>query len=485
MSSCRFPRLAEAFRSARRALCLTLAASLVAAAGAARAGGPLPWHEWLAAGRLGQDQVGAIVLPLDGGPPLFAHEAQRPLNPASTMKLLTTYAALSLLGPDYRWRTELRLRGPLQDGVLRGDLILRGGGDPKLVIEDLAELMAHMRAAGLQRIDGDLVIDDSIYGGDVTGAAFDGDPSQPYNVRPFGALMNFKSTKLVVRPNGRMAEVSFDPALDDIPVDNQIKLVGGPCRHGVANLMVRDGAQAGAPTVRVAGSYSRACGEQSMFAAVLDHRQFVHALFKAAWRAAGGQWQGRTRIERNVSQGAPWLVWESPRTLADVIYDINKFSNNVMARHVMLQLAAEAGMRPAVEADAARIVWAWLAAQRLRFDELVVDNGSGLSREERTSAEHLARVLRHAATGPYADLLRDSLPVVGVDGTMRKRLLGEPIVGRAWVKTGSLNNVRAIAGYVDAASGKRYALALIVNGPGAAESRPLQDSLLRWVYENG
>ncbi|MGD9942206.1 MAG: D-alanyl-D-alanine carboxypeptidase/D-alanyl-D-alanine-endopeptidase [Burkholderiaceae bacterium] len=447
--------------------------------------GPLPWQEWLQSGRLGVDQVGAVVLPIEGGPPLFAHEAQRPLNPASTMKLLTTYAALALLGPDYRWRTELRLRGPLQDGVLRGDLLLRGGGDPKLVIEDLAELIARMRAAGLQRIEGDLVIDDAIYAGDGGGPAFDGDPSQPYNVRPFGALMNFKSTRLVVRPAGRLAEISFDPALDDVLVDNQVKLVGGPCRYGAAGLIVRDGAAAGAANVRIAGSYSRACGEQSMFAAVLDHRQFVHALFKAAWRAAGGQWDGRTRIERNVSRGEPWLVWESPRTLADVIYDINKFSNNVMARQLMLQVAAESGMRPAVEADAARIVWAWLAAQHLRFDELVVDNGSGLSREERTSAEHLARVLRHAASGPYADLLRESLPVVGVDGTMRKRLLGEPIVGNAWIKTGSLNNVRAIAGYVTAVSGKRYAVALIVNGPGAADSRPLQDSLLRWVYDNG
>src|SRR5690606_1826992 len=127
----------------------------------------------------------------------------------------------------------------------------------------------------------------------------------------------------------------------------------------------------------------------------------------------------------------------------------------------------------------------WLDAQGLPTRGLALDNGSGLSRDSRASAAQLARLLRHAAAGPFADLIRESLPVAGIDGTMKARLAGEPIAGRAWIKTGSLDGVRSIAGYVQAASGRRYAVAMIVNGPNAASSRALQDEFLRWVYANG
>ncbi|MCO5107679.1 MAG: D-alanyl-D-alanine carboxypeptidase/D-alanyl-D-alanine-endopeptidase [Burkholderiaceae bacterium] len=455
---------------------------------AAAADAPLgaPIAAWLAEARVAPQQLGAIALPLDRGPALLAYGADEPLNPASTIKLVTTYAGLALLGPDYRWRTEARLRGVLREGVLHGDLVLRGGGDPKLVIEDLAEFVARMRAAGLEEIDGDLVLDDAIFDtGPRSVEDFDGEPSQPYNVRPFAALMNFKSARIVVRPGRGGAEIAFDPALAGVAVDNRVRLIGGPCRFGASGLRVRDGMRGDTPVVRVAGSYSRACGEQGVFAAMLDHRHFVHALFKAAWQAAGGRWAGGTRIERGASTGEPWLVWDSPRTLADVVHDINKFSNNVMTRQLMLQLAAESGLRPATTADGRSVIRGWLNAQGLPTRGLALDNGSGLSRDSRASAAQLARLLRHAAAGPFADLIRESLPVAGIDGTMKARLAGEPIAGRAWIKTGSLDGVRSIAGYVQAASGRRYAVAMIVNGPNAASSRALQDEFLRWVYAHG
>lgn len=494
MARSRFPR-----RSAAVAAALGCVALLGGGGWAARAGPapPLPPTEaaaprapfdaWLHEAGIAPGQVGAIALPLDGAPALLAHDAEQPLNPASTIKLLTTYASLALLGPDFRWHTEARLRGLLQGGVLRGDLILRGGGDPKLVIEDLTEFVARMRAVGLEEIDGDLVIDDAIFdAGPGSVADFDGEPAQPYNVRPFGALMNFKAVQVLVKPQGKGAALAFDPPLADVAIDNRIRVLSGPCRQGAAGLTVRDGEGDGIPArVRVSGSYSRACGEQGTFVAVLDHRRFVHGLFKAAWQAAGGRWSGRTRIERGASVGEPWLVWTSPHTLAEVVHDINKLSNNVMTRQLMLQLAAQAGAAPATLRDARCVVRAWLAQQGLEFPDLVIDNGAGLSRDARISAGQLARLLRHAAAGPYAQLLRESLPEVGVDGTMKARFVGEPLAGHAWIKTGSLADVRAIAGYVQSGSGRWYAVALIVNAPRAASSRPLQDSFLRWVHDNG
>lgn len=500
----RRPAAAAAFATAALAALLVVLFVVLFAAlpaggpGAARAQAPgtgiapdaaadAPIATWLRESRLAADQVGAVALPLDGGPALLAHRAGQPLNPASAIKLFTTYAGLGLLGADYRWRTEARLRGALRSGVLHGDLVLRGGGDPKLVIEDLTEFVAQMRRAGLEAIDGDLVLDDGSFEvGPDSVEDFDGEPSQPYNVRPFAALMNFKAARIVVRPDARGAGLAFDPVLAEVVLDNRVRLVGGPCRLGAGGLQVSDEMRGETPVVRVAGSYSRACGEQGLFAALLDHRRFIHALFKAAWESAGGRWNGRTRIERGAADtGEPWLDWVSPRTLADVVRDINKFSNNVMTRQLMLQLGVESGARPATVADGRRAIDAWLERQGLSPAGLVLDNGAGLSREARASAAQLARLLRHAAAGPFADLVRESLPVAGVDGTMRTRLAGEPIAGYAWIKTGSLEGVRSIAGYVEAASGRRYAVAMIVNGPGAGASRTLQDRFLRWVYLHG
>ncbi|NBS65975.1 MAG: D-alanyl-D-alanine carboxypeptidase/D-alanyl-D-alanine-endopeptidase, partial [Betaproteobacteria bacterium] len=164
--------------------------------------------------------------------------------------------------------------------------------------------------------------------------------------------------------------------------------------------------------------------------------------------------------------------------------DINKFSNNVMTRQVLLGASATPA-QPASPLRMREMVQRWLDSRGLHFPELVIDNGSGLSREERISAASLARLLVHAAGNPHADLFRLTLPQVGIDGTMRARLQRHPLAGRAWIKTGSLRDVKSIAGYVDAASGRRYAVVMIINGEKILGAQPAQDTFLRWVYDNG
>ncbi len=438
------------------------------------------------------ETVGVLALPVDGGPVLLDWNAGRALNPASTMKLLSTYIALSTLGPGYRWVTSAHLDGPLRAGVLEGNLILRGGGDPKFVIEDLTDFIARMRAAGLREIRGDLVIDDGLFdlAGD-PGRPLDGEASQPYNVAPHPALMNFKSTRVVVRPAGEHVKIVLDPPLADVRIANELRIVGGPCQPGANGLWIRDGTppsegspRATVPTIRVGGKYSPACGELGVYAAVLSHHEFIHGFFKAAWQAAGGSFKGRTRLQSGAAQGDAWLQWVSPRSLAEIAQDINKFSNNVMTRQVLLSAAA-AVAPPASPERARRMVQAWLAERGLVFPELVVDNGSGLSRDERISPASLARLLIYASRDAHGDLLRLSMPQVGIDGTMRARLHRHPLVGRAWIKTGSLRDVKSIAGYVDAASGRRYAVVMIINGEPILGAQPAQDAFLRWVYEQG
>jgi D-alanyl-D-alanine carboxypeptidase/D-alanyl-D-alanine-endopeptidase (penicillin-binding protein 4) len=335
---------------------------------------------------------------------------------------------------------------------------------------------------------GNLVIDDSLYEiGDESTEKFDGDPSQPYNVRPHAAMMNFKATRFTVRPQSSGLAIDLDPPLADVGVVDEVKVVGGPCRSGIAGLAIRDAGTEQKPLIRVAGIYSSACGEQSTMTAVLNHRQFIQAFFGGAWRAAGGVWEGRAVIERRTDPRLPVLLqWTSPRTLGDVVKDINKFSNNVMARQVMLQTSAQtAPYRPATLDRARKVIIAWLEKRGLRSPEFVIDNGSGLSRQERIAPMTLARLLIDASRSPDAPVFLESLPLVGIDGTMKSRLKADPVAGNAWIKTGSLNDVRSIAGYVDAASGRRYAVVMLINGPRAEGSTPAQDALLKWVYLNG
>lgn len=431
-------------------------------------------------------QIGAAVIDLASGAALLTHQPDEPLNPASTMKLVTTYAALNLLGPDYRWRTQFYLGRPLQGDVLAGDLIVRGGGDPKLVIEDLQEVVRQLRQRGLREIQGDLLIETSLYDiGPVSVEAFDGDPTQPYNVRPHAALMNFKATNFIITPGDAGVTVRMDPELADVRLEVQVRQVGGPCRHGASSLMIADDGNPSVSRIKVAGQYSAACGEQGTYVAVLTHQQFIHGLFKAAWQAAGGSFVGHTRLVSglNLRGQSPFHEWESPRTLIDVVRDINKFSNNVMARQLLLQVAHETMRLPATPERARQAIQQWLGKRQMHFRELHIDNGSGLSRSERISAMHLAQLLRDAAFSPVAAPFRDSLPVVGVDGTMKSRLKADPVAGNAAIKTGSLNAVRAIAGYVKAQSGRDLAVVMIINGAGAEGTQALQDQLLRWAYQ--
>jgi len=464
---------------------------VLAAAGLpARAEPRPPVVEWLREAGIDPVDVGIAIRRLDDarGAPAWGLNAELPFNPASTLKLVTTWAAMSILGPEFRWRTSLHLRGPVADGVLEGDLVLRGGGDPKLVVEDLTEWIARIRSAGLREIRGDLVIDDEIFEPvDETLAPFDGDASQPYNVLPSGALMNFKATRLIVRPEASGARIELDPPLADVRVENRVRMQRGPCRNGASGLRVRDfaGRRDAPPVIRIEGPYSAGCGEQGLFAAVLGHVEFARAFFAAAWRASGGVWDGGARLERGAANGEPWIEWVSPRTLAEVVDDVNHFSNNVMARQLLLQVAAAAGARPAGVREGGDAVRAWLLGRGLDFPEMVLDNGAGLSREARISATSLARLLAEAARSPLGEHFLHSLPRVGQTGTVRHRLVGAAVAGRAWIKPGSLDGVRAIAGYLEAESGRRYALVALFNGPRAGASAPVQDRLLRWLHRHG
>jgi len=422
-----------------------------------------------------------VVLPLaPGGLSIEANESQ-PMNPASTMKLLTTYAALDLLGPAYTWRTEAFATGALRRDVLEGNLVIRGSGDPKLVIESLWLMVQRIRGYGIREIRGDVVLDRSAFAqvahepGD-----FDGERFRPYNAGPDALLLNFKAISLgfVPDPETRSARIVAVPLLAGMKLPASVRGIDGPCADWRGRLQA-DFSDPMAPVFR--GAYPLSCGEQLWHLSLLDHGRYFAAAFGALWSNAGGTWSGRLR-EGSVPADARRIALHESAPLAEVIRDVNKFSNNVMARQVYLTLGTDGGRAPATPARAEAAIRAWLDSRGLAMPELVLENGAGLSRIERVSAGSLARLLRHAFAGPLMPELMASLPLAGVDGTMRKR---NGAAGAAHVKTGLLADVRAVAGYVHAASGRRYVVVAFINHPNARNGQAAHDALLQWVHANG
>jgi D-alanyl-D-alanine carboxypeptidase/D-alanyl-D-alanine-endopeptidase (penicillin-binding protein 4) len=464
-------------------LALALLASL---AGAAQAVLPRPVGRAFLDAGIPLNAV-AIVVQETGEPrPLFAHGPNRPLNPASVMKLVTTFAALELLGPEYRWTTDAYLDGALENGTLKGNLVLKGHGDPKLTVEQWQSFMTTLVARGLTAVDGDLVLDRSFFAPIAHDpGAFDGEPLKPYNVGPDALLVNFKAVKFVFAPNaaGDATELIAVPALPNVRVGSPPAIAAGDCGdwHAAARAAFVD--RGGSAEANFAGRYPASCGEREWWVSLLDHRAYVHAMFAAYFRAAGGRFAGGYRDGRAPLAAAPFATLESP-PLHEIVRDVNKLSNNVMARQVFLTLATANDPKPASTARANAAVQRWLAGRRLRMPELVLANGSGLSRNERISAGSLVRLLEAADASPVREEFASSLAVAAMDGTVQRRFQNGSVAGQALLKTGTLEGARAIAGYVIDADGRRWALAAIVNHANAGGAQGALDFLVQWVYRN-
>ena len=431
--------------------------------------------------------VAAYVQDVDDTRPLLELNAALPMNPASTIKLLTTYAALELLGPTYTWKTETYALGRLQGGVLEGDLILKGYGDPKLTLENFWLLLRKLRALGLREIRGDLVLDRSYFEpADYDPAKFDGEPLRVYNVGADALLLNFKAVRFQFVPDaaGKTVSVFAEPRPAGLELTAAVRATEGPCDDWRAGISADFQSSAASARASFTGGMPAACGERSWSASLLAQPDYVYGVFRQLWQELGGSIGGGWR-NGTLPAEARLLTADKSASNAELVRDINKFSNNVMARQLFLTLGAEMLGAPASGARSAQAVQAWLAQKKLDFPELVLDNGSGLSREARISARHMGRLLLAAWHSAVMPELMSSLPLVAYDGTMRRRLRFESIAGQAHIKTGSLNDARTMAGYVLDRNGRRRVVVMFINHANADAGRPAQDALLEWVYAGG
>jgi D-alanyl-D-alanine carboxypeptidase/D-alanyl-D-alanine-endopeptidase (penicillin-binding protein 4) len=390
-----------------------------------------------------------------------------------------------LLGPAYQWSTDFYTDGVMQKDVLIGNLFLKGGGDPKLAIEHFWLLLRSLRSKGVREIRGDLVLDRSLFTTDFPDPGrFDNEPTEPYNTTPDALLTNFKTFTLTFAPDddARAVKISADPPLPQLRIANQLTLTDTPCgawQNRIKTLTQDngDGAQ-----LTFTGTYSTQCGEQFSYYSVMGHRGYVAALFQHVWRELGGVFRGRVR-EAPTHENAVKLTSQRSLALSEIVRDINKFSNNVMARQLLLTIGAVAGGgAQATPERGARVVQQMFANKGIAMPQLVIENGSGLSRIERGSARDLGQMLLAAFRSPVMPEFIASMPLVGVDGTMYRRLRDSNVAGQAHIKTGLLTGARALAGYVLDARGRRVVIVMLINHPNSHNANGVQDALLRWVH---
>jgi D-alanyl-D-alanine carboxypeptidase/D-alanyl-D-alanine-endopeptidase (penicillin-binding protein 4) len=437
---------------------------------------PGPVAEALAQAGVPESHVGAFVVDLASEQPVLEVAPDRAMNPASVMKLLTTFAALEVLGPSYTWKTEAYLDGTLDGDRLVGNLVLKGYGDPKFNLESLLLFLRDLRHRGLREITGDLVLDRSFFAVQPHDPAlFDNEPIRPYNVGPDALLINFKSFRLQFVPDeeGQSVLVFAEPPLPQVKVVNNLHLAPGFCDVWPERPAV-DG-----NSLTFFGVFPSSCGDKSRYFSLLSPNEYAATLFGQFWPQAGGTWTGRVREGELPPTARLFATWES-QPLSELVRDVNKFSINVMARQIYLTLGATLSP-PATLEKSDRVLRGWLDRRGLVFPELALDNGAGLSRSARISPRHLGALLAAAYRSPLMPEFIASLPLTAVDGTMRKRFANSPVAGQAHIKTGYLDGVRAIAGYALDARGRMVALVFVINHGAARGAQAAQDAFIEWV----
>lgn len=458
--------------------------------------------------KIDEANFSVYVKSASGNQILLDKASASPRNPASAMKMLTTIIGLDELGPNYRWKTQILSTDTIKAGKLSGNLYLRGGAEPNLNLEKLTSLLRQLRTQGLSLILGDIVLDRSFFNParpDAGVADFDEYPDAYYNVIPDALLLNNNLLQLNLDSDAQQTQITIGTPLRKIKIENHLQLNDLACQQWEKQWLKPEVSydQQQIPTLRLQGSVPRNCKAQTRVN-VLERDIYWQQVLAQLWSELGGSWRGQIKLGVTPPQ-ARLLAESQSDTLAEVMRQINKSSDNTQARLLYLSLGAEAAKAEArLERDknppsaneknnadkaktdshfvlAEQKVRAWLARHQIDDQGLVLENGSGLSRTERISAQQLSAILQAGWQSLWAPELLASMPIAALDGTMRKRLKSGPAEFRARIKTGTLNEACAIAGFVYDAQNQPWIVVAMINQDKAARGRAALDELINWV----
>jgi D-alanyl-D-alanine carboxypeptidase/D-alanyl-D-alanine-endopeptidase (penicillin-binding protein 4) len=430
---------------------------------------------------LAKAKVGILVIESDTGKPVYARGEKTPLNAASNVKIVTSSAALSLLGPEYRWRTTLSIAAsaPLPpDGEITGDLVLRGGGDPTLVVEDLAAMVADLAALGVHKVHGALVVDDGFFDGATVGPAYDQKKESTASRAPSSAAsLDFNAVAVTIIPGaaaGAPARVTVEPASPYFVVSGSVvTATDGPAAPSVET---RD--EGGTRTrVVVAGRVRLGSEPRTVYRRVDHPALYLGQTLRQQLERRGILVDKPTRTGAVPAAGQRVLSTHESAPLAVVVQDLNKRSNNFMAEQVVRTLGAEIVGRPGTWDKGLEAVARYLAGIGLPRGAYQMTNGSGMYDSNHFTAEQIVTVLR-AASRDFrisAEFLA-SLAVAGTDGTIAHRMSGSLAERYVRAKTGTLANVSCLSGFAGSPGHVPLVFSILMNDVAtAAEARRVQD----------
>jgi D-alanyl-D-alanine carboxypeptidase/D-alanyl-D-alanine-endopeptidase (penicillin-binding protein 4) len=448
-----------------------------AAAADAQVGAPLAVQQAILAEHLPASAVSFVVLDPDSGRVVASQNPGTPRSPASTIKVVTTFASLDVLGPAYTWHTRALVHGE--------DLILQGGGDPYMTLERWWSFAHALRNDGLKVIR-DVVIDAGAFSlPPEDPGAFDGRPNRAYNVVPNALMVNFQSIEFKVVPNeaARKIEIVANPAPVNLAIDNRIRFAPGRCSAAASHVDFEVASERWDRVV-FSGALSPHCTERSFTRVLLRPAEYAYGTFAALWLEMGGGITGKLRVETAPADARLLLSFDS-LTLGEIIRLTNKYSSNLMARHLLLTLGEARYGTPATLEKGAAALKDWGRERGLSLEDVEIDNGSGLSRLTHITALQMAQVLNAAYHSRYAPEFMASLPLAGIDGTLRSRMKDTP-GGTVRLKTGHIDGVSGVAGYVTAGSGKTYILVSLINDARADEGagEPVHAALVSWMLQD-
>ncbi|WP_323751228.1 D-alanyl-D-alanine carboxypeptidase/D-alanyl-D-alanine-endopeptidase [Marinobacter sp.] len=432
------------------------------------------------------DALSVAVVPLNGPGIEQYVNADQLMSPGSIMKLVTTYAALELLGPTHHWNTDFLTDGQMVGDTLEGNLFVRFGGDPKLTLERLWRTLHELKDMGIRQIAGDLILDGSYFRVDGGLPVFhdNGDnPYAPFLVEPSGYLTNLNLLHFQVRADERGTQAWATPALTEITIDNRVTAVAEgscPSRRNFEWQPVFHGDQK--VTVRVTGELPKGC-RTTGYMSLLPHDRYSASTIRSVFSELGIAIRGGNRFEKTPENANLVMRTTSP-DLVTMVRDINKWSSNVMARQMLLTIGSK--QRKDDERDdrvaGIRAIYEWLEEKGINTNGMVIDNGAGLTRHGRISARQGAQILQHAWNSPYASDLMTSMPIIAMDGTMARRLRNTGMAGEGRIKTGYLQDVRSIAGFTRDSNNTTWAVVGMVNNDPAWNGGAVLDRVLHSLH---
>lgn len=437
---------------------------------------------------LSDSEVSIWVKPINATAPLINHRADIPRVPASTQKLISTFMALDVLGGNHHWYTRIYQKGVVANGTLYGDIVIQGQGDPSLTHARLQALLEYLPYKGIRHIAGDIIIDNIAFqgvAGDVN--AFDGQGIRAYNAQPNAFLVNFGTLEIDMLPSGQYRQTGQydrfgEPVLAFVPTDNSklalqilppladfnapkvLNATGGDC-NSTPNFHLSETALV--PT----GNAQTGCGRITQWLTFANGDAFAVKAVKGVWQKIDPQFKGVVRlrgINEKLPLGLPIVSYPS-RSLSAQIYDVNQHSNNVMTEQVALSLPLALGETVSTYPKTFAMINTWWS-KHFKSTPPVMTKASGLCRDCYIKPNAMGEMLEFAYHHKEFATFRESLPIAGKTGTMAKlskRNPTNPAIGRAFIKTGTLDDVSSMAGYVYDSQNNAYVVVGMINAKGA------------------